>query len=157
MNDSDEIQRLLRLKRYESPGEEYFQKFLEEFKDRQRAELLHRSARGLLVERFSMWFSEYNGSRWLIPAGATAAVVSAGFFYFAGVSPEAGNSGVTGLVSSVPTSSIPIESNAVPDENETINLQLPRPNHRVPGASASALSGVQGILPVGVRGTLREL
>lgn len=156
MNDSDEIQRLLRLKRYESPGDEYFQKFLEEFKDRQRAELLHRSARSLLVERFSMWFSEYNGSRWLVPAGA-AALVSAGFFYFAGPSPEAGNPAARALASS-PSSVSPLnESTATPEENETINLQLPRTNHRVPGASASALSGVQGILPVGVRGTLREL
>ena len=157
MNDSDEIQRLLRLKRYESPGEEYFQKFLEEFKDRQRAELLHRSARGLLVERFSMWFSEYNGSRWLIPAGAAAALVSAGFFYFAGPSPELGKSGAPTLASSPSPASPLNESTSTPEENEAISLQLPRTSNRVPGTSASALSGVQGILPVGVRGTLREL
>ncbi len=156
MNDSDEIQRLLRLKRYESPGEEYFQKFLEEFKDRQRAELLHRSARGLLFERFSMWFSEYNGSRWLIPAGA-AALVSVGFFYFAGLSPEADKPGAASLASSPSPVSPLNESASTPEENEAISLQLPRTNHRVPGASASALTGVQGILPVGVRGTLREL
>lgn len=158
MNDSDEIQRLLRLKRYETPGEDYFQKFLEDFKDRQRAELLHRSARGLLAERFSMWFSEYHGSRWLIPAGSAAALVFAGFFFFSGVvKPGSKIPGDAGLAGSASPSIQSADLASSPGGSETINLQLPRPNSRVPGTSANALSGVQGILPVGVRGTLREL
>jgi len=158
MNDSDEIQRLLRLKRYETPGEDYFQKFLEDFKDRQRAELLHRSARGLLAERFSMWFSEYHGSRWLIPTGAAAALVVTGFFLFSGiVKPDSAISGDAGLARSASPSIQSADLASSPGGNETFNLQLPRPNGRVPGTGANALSGVQGILPVGVRGTLREL
>ncbi|MEQ1840441.1 MAG: hypothetical protein ABL994_08530, partial [Verrucomicrobiales bacterium] len=99
---------------------------------------------------------EYNGSRWLIPAGA-AALVSAGFFYFAGPSPEAEKPGAPALAGSPSPASPLSESTSTPKENEAISIQLPRTNHRVPGTSASALSGVQGILPVGVRGTLREL
>lgn len=51
MKDSEDVQRLIRLKRYETPGDEYFESFLEQFKERQRSEMLHRSARGLLLEQ----------------------------------------------------------------------------------------------------------
>ena len=57
MKDSEDAQRLIRLKRYESPGDEYFRNFLESFKDRQRAELLRRSSRSILAERVAMWFT----------------------------------------------------------------------------------------------------
>ena len=51
------IEKLIRLKRYEQPREGYFQEFLREFQRRQRAELLQRSARGLLLERIGTYFS----------------------------------------------------------------------------------------------------
>jgi hypothetical protein len=40
--DNDSISRLLRLKRYETPPEGYFDDFLSEFQLRQRAEVIHR-------------------------------------------------------------------------------------------------------------------
>lgn len=155
MNDSDEVQRLIRLKRYESPGDEYFKSFMEEFKDRQRAELLHRSARSLLAERVSMWFSEYNGSKWLLPVGATAALVAGGF-YLAGISMKTDSIAQQGIAGSKTPPPINAETSAL-GENAVINLQLPRPNNRVPGTPASAISEIQGLLPVGAKGTLREL
>lgn len=155
MNDSEEVQRLIRLKRYESPGDEYFKRFREEFKDRQRAELLHRSARSLLAERVSMWFTEYNGGRWLIPVGATAALVAGGF-YFAGSSVKSNAVAHRGIADS---KNPPAISAGIPSskENEVISLQLPRANNRVPGTASGAISEAQGLLPVGSKGTLREL
>ena len=74
MNETDEIQRLIRLKRYESPGSDFYADFAERLKDRQRSEILQRSARSLLLERFSMWFDEIDGRRRVVPAAAMAAV-----------------------------------------------------------------------------------
>lgn len=56
--DFSEIQGLLALKRYESPSEEYFEDFLDEFHRRQRADVMNRSARSLFMERVSVWFRE---------------------------------------------------------------------------------------------------
>lgn len=40
--DNDTVSKLLRLKRYEQPPEDYFENFLVEFQLRQRAEVIHR-------------------------------------------------------------------------------------------------------------------
>jgi len=80
MKDSDEVQQLLRLKRYETPGEEYFNSFLNDFKDRQRSELLSRSARSILTERVTVWFDELGSAKWLVLAGATVAAIGVGVF-----------------------------------------------------------------------------
>jgi hypothetical protein len=55
MNDDDKLQKLLRLKRYEQPPEEFAEEFLEKFQRRQRGELMRRSALGLLWERLQAW------------------------------------------------------------------------------------------------------
>src|SRR6056300_861445 len=86
MKDSDDVQRLIRLKRYETPGEEYFQQFAENFKERQRAEMLQQSSRALLAERFSLWFEEMGSVKWLVPTGAAAAVGAGLFFAIPGAS-----------------------------------------------------------------------
>ena len=78
MKESEDVQKLIRLKRYETPGEDYYVRFAEEFKDRQRAELLKRSSTSLLMERFSVWLDETPGGRWAVPAGAVALAIGAG-------------------------------------------------------------------------------
>lgn len=81
MKDFEDVQRLVRLKQYETPGEEYFEQFAEDFKDRQRAELLQRSSRSLLAERVTTWWDEWNtGAKWLVPTGAAAAAVGVGIY-----------------------------------------------------------------------------
>ncbi|MGD9748442.1 MAG: hypothetical protein AB7V57_19015, partial [Verrucomicrobiales bacterium] len=47
----NEVQKLLRMKGLVPPPEGYVENFLSEFHERQRSELLRRSARGLFVER----------------------------------------------------------------------------------------------------------
>ena len=77
MNEFEEIQRLLRLKRYETPGEDFVEDFVARFRERQRAELLRQSARGLLWERVSLFLSDLISPKWTT-AAATAASTATG-------------------------------------------------------------------------------
>jgi hypothetical protein len=71
---NDDIHKLLRLKRYEHPSPDYFERFLEEFHQRQRAELLHQPTWSLLWERLVNAFPEFHVPR-LAYAGVAAAAV----------------------------------------------------------------------------------
>ena len=81
MSEIDDVKKLLRLKRYEQPPPGYYQRFAEEFKERQRAELLCQSARGLLVERITTWMWSGGTRRWIYAGGTTCALVAAGFYF----------------------------------------------------------------------------
>lgn len=70
----EDVQRLLRLKRYEQPGDDYFERFLDEFSQRQRAELLRRSSRQVLMDRLSTVWWENGLGRWTAAAAAAACV-----------------------------------------------------------------------------------
>lgn len=78
MSEFEDIQRLIRLKRYETPGEDFVEDFVTQFHQRQRSELLRQSARGLLWERLATYFEDLVAPKWAL-AGATAclAVVAA--------------------------------------------------------------------------------
>ncbi len=52
MSDMNEIQRLLRLKRYETPGPNYVEETLQQFHRRQAAALIHRPLWKLALDRF---------------------------------------------------------------------------------------------------------
>jgi len=71
MNDINETRRLIRLKRYERPPSGYHDKFLNEFRERQRGELLKRSSMHIFIERLATFTSDMGKSRWLI-GGAIA-------------------------------------------------------------------------------------
>ena len=51
MDELTDVQRLLRLKRYEAPAPEYFEDFLREIHQRQRAEMLKRPIWRLMLDR----------------------------------------------------------------------------------------------------------
>jgi len=78
--EQSEIQKLLRLKRYEKPRDGYFEDFLTEFQSRQRSEMLRRSARSLLMERVGTYFSGLGKQRWFFGAGLAYATVMLGIF-----------------------------------------------------------------------------
>lgn len=80
--DDETLTKLLRLKRYEQPPPEYFDNFLREFQQRQRAEMLRRPAWRVawerLATRFNGLFESYST---LSYAGASVAVIGvAGVF-----------------------------------------------------------------------------
>ena len=56
MDKEDQLLRLLRLKRYEQPPEEFAKEFLEEFQRRQRTDIVRRSALSIVWERLTAWF-----------------------------------------------------------------------------------------------------
>ncbi len=150
MKDSEEVQKLLRLKRYESPGEEYFQQFAEDFKDRQRSELLKGSARSLLMERVITWVDEISPGRWAVPTAACAAAVAVGAFFV--MNPSDSASLDDGIAAS------PESAATLPDfpeaSEEVIELSLPKPSTRIPGSTARENANV---LTAGAGMGFREL
>ena len=85
--ENEEIQKLLRLKRYERPPEGYYQDFLSEFQSRQRSELLKRSAHGLFFERLATYFSQFSRPQLAGAAAAACAAVIAAVMMFSGQDP----------------------------------------------------------------------
>ncbi len=71
MEETD-LQKLLRLKRYETPGEEYFEDFLTEFQRRQRVEMAKAPLWRIALDRMSSAFSGLQVPR--VAYGATFAV-----------------------------------------------------------------------------------
>lgn len=160
-DDSEDVQRWIRLKRYESPGEGYYESFLQDFKERQRSEMLRQSARSLLLERVAMWFEESGGARRLVPAGAmAAAAVGAGLYYLAATGTDqpapATYAGVPANEAAPHAAVAAIPAEPLAEDEEAIQLSLPRPSLRVPGFAGDSPAGA-GVLSAGVRGSLREL
>lgn len=81
-DDPDEITKLLRLKRFEQPQPEYFERFLEEFKDRQRAELLRVPAWRIAWERAVAFLGEQMPARIGYGFASTAVLVAAAIASF---------------------------------------------------------------------------
>lgn len=81
MSDFEDIQRLLRLKRYERPSEDFVEDFVSQFQYRQRQELMQHSARGLLWERVTTYFEGLFEPKWRW-AGATAVALVTVFAVF---------------------------------------------------------------------------
>ncbi len=80
----ERAQQLVRLKRYEQPDEGYFEGFLKEFQQRQRADLMQRSSRSLFCERLGTYLADFGGRRMLLAGGAACALA----LLFVRVAPE---------------------------------------------------------------------
>jgi hypothetical protein len=152
MKDSEDVHKLLRLKRYESPGEEYFQKFAEDFKDRQRSELLKGSARSLLFERVTLWLDEMSPNRWVVPATATACAAAVTVGAFLTLQPGDSATGENAVAEVAPPSATLPDFQGATDE--VIELSLPKPSHRVPGG---VLQQNDNVLTAGADRGFREL
>lgn len=150
MKDSDDVSRIIGLKRYETPGEKYYVRFAAEFKDRQRSELLHHSSIRLLGERVQLWSQQFGAARWAVPAGAVAAAVG----ILIALQPD--SPAQTDVPAGIADGSAATETLELPPfpeaPEESIELTLPRTG--IPPASPSR--GQSGpILPSG--GSLVEL
>jgi len=76
--DNDSIPRLLRLKRYETPPEGYFENFLSEFQLRQRAEVIHRPLHRILWDRVCSLLAPPPVPRLVLAGSFAAAVLATG-------------------------------------------------------------------------------
>lgn len=74
-----DVHRLLRLKRYEHPTPDYFERFLDQFHERQRAELLRQPTWRLLWERVLNAFPDFHVPRLAYAGVGVAAVVLSTF------------------------------------------------------------------------------
>jgi hypothetical protein len=72
MSELSDIQKLIRLKRYEQPPEGYFDDFLFDFQRRQRAEMLKRPLWQIAWERANLWLESFR-----VPAIAYASILVA--------------------------------------------------------------------------------
>lgn len=72
MSEFEDIQRLIRLKRYEQPEEGFTEKFLEQFHQRQRAEMLQKSSLALFMERVGTWWENLLVPKWGMAMAAAA-------------------------------------------------------------------------------------
>jgi len=72
---NNDVHKLLRLKRYEHPTPDYFERFIDEFHQRQRTELLRRSTFSLIWERVVDAVPDFQVPRLAYAGVAAAAVV----------------------------------------------------------------------------------
>ncbi len=98
MSEFEDIQRLIRLKRYETPGEDFVEDFVTQFHQRQRSEMLRQSARGLLWERLATYFEDLVSPKWAT-AGGAACVAAVAMWGSLSVMDGASNQGQVALVS----------------------------------------------------------
>jgi len=77
-----DIHKLLRLKRYEHPTPDYFERFVDEFHERQRADLLRQPTWGLLWERMTDTLGNFHVPRLAYAGVAVAAVVLSAVILF---------------------------------------------------------------------------
>jgi hypothetical protein len=74
-----DVHKLLRLKRYEHPTPDYFERFLDQFHERQRAEVLRQSTWALVWERVVNVFPDFHVPRLAYATVGVAAVVLSAF------------------------------------------------------------------------------
>ena len=78
----DDISKLLRLKRFEQPSPEYFERFLEDFKERQRSQLLREPAWRIAWDRMCAFFGEQMPARVGYGLASTAVLAAAAIASF---------------------------------------------------------------------------
>ncbi len=80
----EEVEKLLHLMRYEHPPEGFYERFLDDLHDRQRVEIMQRSAWSLFWDRVETWFWSVGSRKRVYLAGAAYATVMVGLFFRAG-------------------------------------------------------------------------
>ena len=96
----EQLTALLRLKRYEQPPPQYFDRLLQDIHRRQRTELLRRPLWKIAVERMQTFFGEHSMSH-ASYAGAMAAVLVGGVTVIGLMTPSSSNKDRLGLEAKV--------------------------------------------------------
>ena len=78
MLDETDIQKLLRLKRYEQPPAGYHEKFLQDFHRRQRSDMLQEPLWKIILERIGAFFSDHSMGRLAYGTATAAGLLFAG-------------------------------------------------------------------------------
>ena len=83
----EELQKLLRLKNFETPGDLYFEDFLVRARVRREHEAKALSPFSLWKERAADWFEDHGHAKWAVPAGSLASLAAL-FFALGGTTQE---------------------------------------------------------------------
>jgi hypothetical protein len=165
MSEFDNLQRIIRLKRFETPGEDFVEDFVARFRERQRSELLRQSARGLLWERMVTFWEDLVSPRWTMAVATTcvALVATWGALKINGSHQDASIPNVLAVSEPVPAAlssqpSLAVQSELIREvehgrqlEIEGILLSRHFEGHEAPVAAAESVVGVSGdALPVSV-------
>ena len=70
-----QVQKLIRLKRFEQPREGYFEDFLEEFQSRREEDEVSKPSRASFGSRISGLFQDLNPGKWVVGAGVAYAAL----------------------------------------------------------------------------------
>ncbi|MEN3942907.1 hypothetical protein WJU23_16530 [Prosthecobacter sp. SYSU 5D2] len=126
MNEFENIQRLLRLKQYETPGDDFVEDFVTQFRERQRSEILRISSRDLLWERVNTFFSDLVSPKWATAAATAAFAIAAawGTLNVIGGSQQGGNDFTIASADAVPA--ILQKQPAFAVDSELIQKALPQ-------------------------------
>jgi len=84
MTPEEKVQKLIALKRYETPPEGYFDNFLTEFQERRADESNKPGLWKRTSERVTNFFRDLGGSRWIIGGGLAYAAVTVVFLIWQG-------------------------------------------------------------------------
>jgi hypothetical protein len=112
----EQLTALLRLKRYEQPPPEYFDRLLQDIHRRQRTELLRRPLWKIAAERMQTFFSEHSMGH-LSYAGALAVALVGGIIVIGLMTPSGG------LKERVEPTTTVASAEASPAQDKLLNLQ----------------------------------
>jgi hypothetical protein len=96
-----DLQKLIRLKRFECPPDDAVDDFLDEFQRRQRSQALAGSSTKLLFERVTTFMSGFGNTKWVFAAGGAYACVMLFFLVKPTVSPMGTQPSAPGSVNPV--------------------------------------------------------
>lgn len=129
-DDFSDVQKLLRLKRYETPGEEYFDSFLNEFHQRQRAELIRTPLWQIAWDRLQTFFAEVRVPK-MAYVGSFAAVT---ICVLAAISQVKDNPMKAGAIADTKQSAAPATERLVALSTDSPRIRIPASDHFEPAS-----------------------
>jgi len=146
-NPEEKLQRLLRLKRYEQPPEDFAEEFLEKFQRRQRSEILRRSTWSILGERLANFMQLLRRPAVLWTAGGAYAAVLLTLWLLPRPSPPGSNTTI--LLTGVPDpAAVNVDSRPVSPGARTVNSPTAPALDVIPGGKRRTSSQDQDKEPI---------
>ena len=141
--DTERLVALLRLKRHETPGDDYFDRLLPRFHARQRAEMLRGSSLRLFAERFGVFLDTLAGGRWVAGGLAAYAAILIAAIFVLQWSAEPGNEAsplqAVSLRTNSPVNTVPVQIRVTP--------VMPLPEVAPPAPAPQPKAGTPPIAP----------
>jgi hypothetical protein len=102
MEEFEKIRKLIRLKRHETPPEDFVDHFIQTFRDKQRTELMKRSVWSMMKERIDLFFDDLLVPKWALAVGVLTLAAVMAWAVFHGADTSVGNVAAVDKGSSLP-------------------------------------------------------